>query len=78
MSLITSNLDHALSYAYTKASEYGVPMEIYSRPLFYSVDIDDDSDISDLQYIATPNISDEMPDHWTLEVVIGIQVVEAA
>lgn len=72
MSLITADFTRALQYAYDKAAEYGVAMEIYSRPLFYSVDIDDESDVEDLQFIATPNISDELPDNWTLQVVIGI------
>ena len=72
MSLITADFDHALSYAYNKAAEHGIPMEIYSRPRVYISEIDHDTDVEELQFIATPNISDEMPDNWTLQVVIGI------
>lgn len=74
MSLLTSDFDNALAYAYNKAAEYGISMEVYSRPRIYNVSIDDDTDIEELQFIATPNISDEMPDNWTLQVVIGIAV----
>lgn len=72
MSLITTDVDHALAYAYDKATVYGIPMEIYSRPLQHIVSIDEDTDIEHLQFIATENISDEIPDRWTLYAVIGI------
>lgn len=70
MSLVTNDYNHALSYAYNKAAEYGIPMEVYSR-IRNSEEIEHFTD-TDLQYIATPNISDEIPDNWKLEVVIGI------
>lgn len=72
MSLVTNDFDRAIQWAYNKAIEYGIPMEVYSRPVFISVDIDEDTDIEPLQYIATPNISNELPSHWKLEAVIGI------
>lgn len=72
MSLLTTDYDHALSYAYKKAAAHHIPMEIYSRPLVYVAEIDNDTDIDDLQFIVTPNINLEIPDNWTLHAVIGI------
>lgn len=71
MSLITSDYAQAVEYAYHRSNLDKVAMGVYSRPFCFDVDIDTETDIEDKQYIVTPNISEEVPDHWTLEYIIG-------
>lgn len=65
MSLITTDYNNALSHAYRNAEEHGWPMEIYSRLISVNYEFIQ-------QFVSTPNISDEIPDDWKLEVIIGI------